>query len=184
MSRGLVKNIGWEGLIRAVDKQAHEAWRIPAAACPWCGEELGGNNGEHVKSERKELVEVVRVLSKKFALDPLEWTVGMLLVSNPSASDRVIADQIGISKTKANEARRRLREICPRLAELSAAYDRTVLAQNGRRKKEGKARQAPPPLVGTLTGRVQSRFAQRARYSRTQGDGNSGKHTGDVDDGV
>lgn len=162
MSRGLVKNIGWDGLIRQIEQQAHDAWRLPASSCPWCGEDLGGgqrNESAPSSDGDKTTSEAMRLLAVRFANDPLCWTVAMLLVADPSASDRTLAASIGIGKTKVNDARRRLRAICPGISDLAAEYDNTVRAQKSRRKSEGKTREAPQPLVGTIKGRVQSRFA-------------------------
>lgn len=161
MSRGLVKNIGWDGLVKAIDRQAHEAWRLPDATCPWCGQDLGVSGPDNAPEE-KTAEETMRTLSAKAWADGLPWFIAVLLVGNPSASDQTIASHLGMSKTKVNEARRRLSEVCPKLSSMAAKYDRTVSAQRRRRKAEGKARLVPPPLVGTLEGRVRNRFAQRA----------------------
>lgn len=170
MSGGLVKNVGWEGLVRRMEKLSLESYLAEPTECPWCGQELLPE-GEKCEAEIKnrEIVGAIRVLAARAAADPIAWMVALLIANNPAITDRDIAERAGIGKTKVNEARQRLRAICPELQELADGYGEAVKAQRRRRKREGSNRAVPPPLVGTLKGRVQDRFAQRSGYSPTQG---------------
>ena len=170
MSGGMVTRVGWDGLIKLMDEKAHEAWRVGAGEedCPWCGAPLVVAAAANASKMNISLPDAVRALAERFAEDPFAWTIAMLLVVNPAGTDRDFAGAIGVSKTKVNDARRRLREACPELAGLSAGFDRTIQAQENRRAEEGTAQGAPPPLVGTIKNRVHSRFAQRAEHSPTQ----------------
>jgi hypothetical protein len=170
MSGGLVRSVGWDGLARIVERQAVDAYNGVLTDCPWCGQGLGPDGQAPVSAAKEHgTAEALRVLAERFAANPMPWTVALLLVANPSGTDRLFADMLGVSKTKVNDARRRLREICPEIANLAAAEDNTVRSQRERRRDEGTERQAPPPLVGTIEGRVHSRFAQRCGLSPAHG---------------
>jgi hypothetical protein len=166
MSGGLMLPLSVRGSAYAEAAAQLQRFHDVETNCPWCGKPLA-DDPEQIAIHHSE-AEIIFKMATRYAEDPQMWSVALFLVLHPGANDRELEQRTGMSKTKVNEARRRLRAIHPELAGAIDDTDHFVQGQQQRRETEGVARIPPPPQTGPLWWRVQDRFAQRTDSSRTQ----------------